>query len=422
MHLHFVFPRWTKLLEDYPQLQGRLSGYDLGSFRMAGLGIPAAAAALPAGHTVTVADENVAPVDLALRPDLVGISFFTPQAARAYEIADAFRARGVPVIGGGIHPTMAPDDARPHFDALVRGPVEGLWPELLRDAAQRAWRPVYSGGRPDLFPPPRRDLFAASTYLRAGIVQTARGCPRGCPFCVVPGAYGGALHFKPVPDVLDDIRGLELPCFYFADENLLFSDPANRAYTQALFGALRDARLPKVFFLAAYPFMLRDLAPGDIDLLAGAGCRQLYLILGLQDPLQRELRDPVLRARLQELRDVGVETMATFTLGHEEDPPATEPLILEFSAATRSNLAEFTLWTPYPGTPVFQTLEKNGLLLSKDWKMYNGAHVVFRPLHEPPEALQERYLALWLRFYGEISPFDMRQRVVKGFGSRILSP
>ncbi|NCC50527.1 MAG: hypothetical protein EOM20_04850, partial [Spartobacteria bacterium] len=361
MHLHFIFPRWKKILEDCPTLKETISGRQVGSFQMAGLGIPAAAAAVPEGHVITLVDEHIEAVDYGVDADLVCLSFFTPQATNAYAIAERFRARGRAVLAGGIHPTMATEDTLRHVDAVLRGPVEGLWERILADLQAGRLQRVYEGSATAVFSQPRRELFRDSGYLRAGIVQTARGCDMGCPFCVVPRCNGPRIVFKPVEDVIADIQGMPFPCFYFADENLLFHDARNHDYRNTLLKRMIEERIRKVFFLAAYPFMLRDLSGEDLDLLVRAGCRQIYLVLGLAAGLCRELPDPALVNALLRLRDAGMETMAAFTLGNDaDDPERVEEVIARFSAQSRANLGEFTIFTPFPGTADFERMRREG--------------------------------------------------------------
>ncbi|MDD4734860.1 MAG: radical SAM protein [Kiritimatiellae bacterium] len=422
MHIHFIYPRWKKLLEDFPELRETLSGREVGTFCMAGLGIPTAAAAIPPDHTVSMTDEHVEPVDYAVHADLIALSFFTPQASNAYAIADRFRAAGRTVVAGGIHPSMNPEETLLHADAVITGPSEGVWESLLEDFLHGRMQRLYRGTPNAPFAQPRRELFRASGYLRAGIVQTARGCDVRCPFCVVHEYNGPGIIRKPIPEVLDDLRRLPFPCFYFADENLLFSNPSDRAYRHDLFDAMKAENIRKAFFFAAYPFMLRGLLSEDIQRLAKAGCRQIYLVLGLFDPLCRELTNESLIESMRRLQDAGIETMASFTIGHEEDDPAqTDDLITAFASRSHLNLAEFIIWTPFPGTPVFQQLEKEGRILTRDWSLYNGAHPVFRPLRETPEALRRRFIHLWRVFYEKLDTFNVNQRYAKGFSTRIFN-
>lgn len=420
MRLYFVFPRWTKLLEDHPGLREVVSGYDIGNFRMVGLGLAAAAGAVPEEHEVVLCDQHVEEPDFSVEADVVCIGFFTPQATNAYELAAKFREAGKVVIGGGIHPTVVPEDAEPHFDALLCGPAEGAWEEILEDLAAGKLRKRYEGNRQARFAQPRRELFKNSGYLRAGVVQTARGCGVDCPFCVVPKNAGLGVVLRPVEEVLEDIAKLRFPCFFFADENLLFPDVRNREYRMRLFGAMKEAGNRKVSFIAGYPQFVRMLKSDEIGLMAGARMQQIYLVLGLRRSLAEELTDRVLVEKMQELREAGVEVMASFNLGNDEDREPVEEKIARFCEATQSNLAEFIIHTPFPGTPMFEEMEREGRLLTRDWSKYNGANVVFVPRWESPEALLERYLGLWRRFYGEINQREVSERYVRAFGGGII--
>ena len=420
MHFHFVFPRWQKLLEDHPDLRDIVSGYDVGNFRMAGLGLATAAGAVPPGHTIALLDENVVEADFEIDADLVCIGFFTPQATNAYNLADAFRKAGRKVIGGGIHPTVATSDALPHFDAILRGPAEGAWEEIIRDLEAGELKPVYSGDAHAPFARPRRDLFKDSGYLRAGTIQTSRGCHGACPYCVLPEHAGSEIVFRPIDEVLDDISSLPFPCFFFADENLLFPDAANREYRMELFSRLVEARNRRISFVAGYPQFVRQLRSDEIALMARGRMQQIYLVLGLKQSLACDLQDNILIEKVIELKAAGIEVMASFNLGNDEDPQPVEAGIADFCAATRTNLAEFIIHTPFPGTPQFTQMEDEGRLLTRDWSKYNGANVVFSPLHESPEALLNRYLALWRWFYSDINQEQVSARYVRAFGGGFM--
>ena len=422
MHFHFVFPRWQKLLEDHPDLRDVVSGYDVGNFRMAGLGLATAAGAVPPGHTVSLFDQNIGEPRFDIDADLVCIGFFTPQATNAYRLADAFRGAGKKVIGGGIHPTVATEDALPHFDAILRGPAEGAWEEIIRDFEAGALKPVYDGDPCAPFARPRRDLFKDSGYLRAGVVQTARGCPAACPYCVLPNHAGAQTIFRPLDEVLEDIEALPFPCFFFADENLLFPDAENREYRMQLFTRLIEARNRRISFIAGYPQFVRQLRSDEIALMARARMQQIYLVLGLKQSLANDLNDGVLRDKIVELKAAGIEVMASFNLGNDEDALPLKEEIAAFCTSTKTNLAEFIIHTPFPGTPQFEQMESEGRLLTRDWSKYNGANVVFSPLHESPESLLGRYRALWRWFYSDINQDQVSARYVRAFGSGFMRP
>jgi radical SAM superfamily enzyme YgiQ (UPF0313 family) len=421
LRIRFVFPRWRKLLDDHEDLKEVLSGSDVATFRMAGLGLATAAGAVPEGHAIACTDENVAPLPEDLEADLVALSFFTPQAPRAYEVADACRRRGVPVVAGGIHPTALPREALERCDAVVRGPAEGLWPRILDDLrAGRLRGRVYEGRADAPFAVPRRDLFSGSSYLRCDIVQTARGCPAGCGFCVLPCTLGAREHRKDPAAVARDVASLRHLCCFWADESLLFDGPEPRAWRRALRRELEAARVRRAGFIAVYPRFVRALADEDWEDAAALGLRQVYLVLGLMGPLARELRDPGLLEAVDRMHRHGIDTLATFTLGHDADPPEDEGVIAGFCARTGANLAEFTIAVPFPGTPRFERLSREGRLLHRDWSRYNGAHAVFAPLRERPEDLEARYRRLWRGFYGRLDGERVVRRYARGFGADIL--
>lgn len=421
MRLHFVFPRWRKLLDDHEDLRDVLSGSDVATFRMAGLGLATAAGAVPEGHELSCSDENVARMPDDVEADLVCLSFFTPQATRAYELAAHCRRRGIPVLAGGIHPTAMPQEALQHCDAVVTGPAEGLWPEILEDLRAGRLRGRLYRGRPDApFAVPRRDLFAASRYLRCDVVQTARGCATACGFCVLPTTAGVCEHQKDPAAVAEDIAGTRQQCCFYADETFLFNGPQHRAWRRALRRELEAARVRRTGFIAIYPRFVKVLAEEDWEDVAAIGLRQVYLVLGLMAPLGKELRDDGIREAIARMGRHGMETMATFTLGHDADPPEDEKLIPAFCADTGINLAEFTISVPFPGTPRFDRMERAGRLLHRDWARYNGAHAVYRPLRESPQALEERYRRLWRVFYSGLDEHDVVKRYARGFGADIL--
>ena len=387
---------------------------------MVGLGLSTAAGAIPAGHQITLTDQNVAEVDYSVKPDLVCLGFFTPQATNAYLIAKRFREKGVKVIAGGIHPTMVPKECSAHFDAVVTGPVEGLWKEILSDLKQGRLKPLYQGNKLAPFAQARRDLFAGSDYLKAGVIQTSRGCAVNCPFCVVPSCYGGKTVFRPVSDVIADIENLHFPCFFFADENLLFSEIEQKDYTRELLRLMIKGKNRRISFVASYPSFIKAVDNYDWMLFSKARLKQVYLVLGLMQPLSTELTDAELWRAIKRMKTYGIEVLASFTVGNPCETANIEPLIDLFCEQNEINLAEFTLYTPFPGTSLFKRLKSEGRILTERWECYNGANVVFKPINKAPEELEALYLRLWQRFYTGISHSVIYSHYVKGFGGSIL--
>ena len=173
-------------------------------------GLLAVAGATPRGrYDVVLTDENIETIDFELRADLVGISAMTSYVNRGYEIADAFRARGVPVAMGGIHPSFMPHEALTHCDAVVIGEAELVLERLLDDLEHGRMRGVYRADRlhpMDGLPMPRYDLVKRNRYLNSTFVQTSRGCSQGCTFCCEPLMYGLKARYRPVAEVIREVE------------------------------------------------------------------------------------------------------------------------------------------------------------------------------------------------------------------------
>jgi hypothetical protein len=191
---------------------------------------------------IRLIDEGIEDVDLSLEADLVGMTVITGSAMRAYELAAHFRSRGIPVVLGGPHITLIPDDAAPHADAIVAGYAEDTWPELLRDFAAGRMKARYTqapglslAGRPF----PRRDMIQKSGYVTTHVFEATRGCVHSCDFCVVPFAWGVKPFQKPVEEIVADIRQHWAKKIIFIDLNLI----ADKEYAARLFEALIPLKL-----------------------------------------------------------------------------------------------------------------------------------------------------------------------------------
>ena len=199
------------------------------------LGLGILAALTPPGDEVIYTDELVKsfdPTSDLKDVDLVGISVDSKTARRSYDIADAYRRKGVPVVLGGIHPTACPEEAAAHADAVVVAKAEDLWPQLVEDVRRRALKPMYGPGMPDLAGRPfaRRELFRGRRYIPFQVVQTMRGCPYPCEFCSVSTANGTTMRFRPVDEVLAELRTVGR-LVMFADDNVMI----HRGYSRDLF-------------------------------------------------------------------------------------------------------------------------------------------------------------------------------------------
>lgn len=345
-------------------------------------------------------DEGIADVPLELDADLVGLTVITGTAGRAYELADHFRKRGIAVVLGGPHVTLIPDDAQPHADAVVTGYAEDTWPQLLRDFVSGQLRPRYDQA-PGLDladrPRPRRDLLPSRHYLTNNVFEATRGCIHNCDFCVVPAAWGRKPYQKPVEQVAADIRHHGGQTIIFIDLNLI----ADRDYAKRLFTALIPL---KVQWYGLATVLLAD----DLELLelaARSGCRGL--LMGLESISPQNLRQnhkgfnsPEKYFQVVErLHEHRIALQGCFVFGLDHDEPDIFLKTAEFAVQARIDLPRFAIVTPFPNTALYRRLLSEGRLLTKNWELYDGQHVVFRPARLSVQELQEGTEAAWKHAY-----------------------
>ena len=391
MKLLLVSPGWPK---------GRLWG-ELG-FKFPSLSLAAIAAATPAGCEVLFCDENLEPLNLEADADLVGITAMTPQAPRAYEIAAAFRARGIPVVMGGFHASNLPDEALCHVDAVVVGEGEAVWPRLVADFLLGKLQRRYQASslvRMAAVPEARRDIYSGRNYLLTNTIQTTRGCPHDCEFCSVTSFYGRRYREKPLDLVLAELESLKKngSFVFFVDDNLV----ANRRYALALFSAMRGMELK---WLSHSPI---DFAqdPALMRAAGAAGCFGMFV--GFESLNQKTLvsigkQTNVASCYLEHakvFRDNGIGILGSFVLGCDGDTPAIFEPILRFCEEARLEAAIFPILTPYPGTKVRERLEAEGRITSNDWRDYDMGHVTFVPRGMTAEELQAGHDWLNRSFY-----------------------
>jgi len=355
----------------------------------------------PRDWDVRIIDEAVETVDLDLDATLVGITVMTPLAPRAYELADHFRGRKIPVVLGGIHPTVLPDEALEHADAVVVGEAEDVWGEVLRDAVRRRLRGIYrSPRRPDLvgLPLPRRDLFKEGAYLTTATVQTSRGCPFSCDFCSVTRFFGRTYRWRPVDEVVREVLGLAQKVVLFVDDNI-FGAPAR---ARELFERLTPLGVTWVGQSSINIARNVEL----LKLAARSGCRGLFV--GLESLVPDNLRQigKSLLNRVQDYResisriqDQGIGVEGAFIFGFDHDDPGVFARTVEFARRVRLAAAQFGILTPFPGTPLRERLEREKRIVDSDWGRYTISNVVFRPVRMSVEALQSGFEWAYRSFY-----------------------
>ena len=345
-------------------------------------------------------DEGISDVPLDLDADLIGLTVITGTAMRAYELADFFRQRGITVVLGGPHITLIPEDAAPHADAVVVGYAEDSWPQLLRDFAAGRLKPRYdqSPGL-DLADRPfaRRELLPGSHYLTNNVFEATRGCIHNCDFCVVPTAWGRKPYQKPVEQVTADIHQHGARKLIFVDLNLI----ADRDYARRLFISLIPLR---VQWYGLATVLLAD--DGELLELAGrSGCKGLLMGLESISPLNlrqnhKGFNSPDKFARVVErLHEHGIALQGCFVFGLDHDEPDVFLKTAEFAVQAKIDLPRFAIVTPFPNTPLYKRLVAEDRILTRNWELYDGQHVVFRPAKLSVEELQMGTEAAWKHAY-----------------------
>jgi radical SAM superfamily enzyme YgiQ (UPF0313 family) len=366
------------------------------------LGLATLAAYLDPEDEAVIVDEHVEPIVTRGRPDLVAIQVYITNARRAYALADAYRARGVFVVLGGLHVTSLPDEAAAHADAIFLGPGEQTFPRFLADfrAGRAQRRYVSTAGRTlDRLPPIRRDLIRRRSYLVPNSIVVTRGCPQHCDFCYKDAFFEGGRSFytQRVDDALAEIARLPGRHLYFLDDHL-FGD---RRFAAALFDGMRG--MGRVFQGAA---TVDAILRGDtVERAAEAGLRSLFVGFETLAPAnlvhsnkrQNLGRDYAAVAR--RLHDLGIMINGSFVFGMDDDEPSVFRRTVDWAIAHGITTATFHIQTPYPGTRLFARMEAEGRLLTRDWDRYDTRQVVYRPARLTPEALKAGYDWAYREFY-----------------------
>jgi len=369
--------------------------------RFSVLSLTTVAALTPARHEVTLCDENVSALDFDQDVDVVGVSFMTALAPRAYEIAAQFRGRGRVTVAGGYHPTLRPEEAARHFDAVVAGEAEGSWQRVLADI--EAGRPlgVYRRDQPcdgAEIPAPRRDLTNATErhYVTTHAVQTGRGCSHACRYCSIAAFFRGSQRNRPLARVMEEVRSAPRD-FMFVDDNII----ADREYARELFRALKP--LGKRW-VSQCSIEIAD----DADLLRlarEAGCRGLFVgveTLSAENlaEMEKGFNDSRgYRRKIAAIRRSGIGVVAGVIVGLDHDDAAVFERTLAFLNKTGIDAAQVNILTPLPGTPLYDDFERQGRIVDRDWSHYDFRHCVIRPARMSGQELQDGADWLYARFY-----------------------
>ena len=377
------------------------------------LGLLTLAGMTPRRHTISYIEvPDIAQMgQLPAGFDLVAISSYSAQIDEAYELARRYTAAGIRTVIGGPHVSARPDEAAQHCEAVVVGEGETFWPQVLEDAEAGRLQPRYQEPR-DAFemidaPVPAFELLDISKYNRL-TVQTSRGCPHHCEFCAGSVVLTGGYKQKPIAKVLNEIERIqaiwERPFIEFADDNTF----VDRAYWRELLPALRGKHLRW--------FAETDLSVADdarlLELMRETGCAQV--LVGLESPAETGLaglelrsdwklrRFPRYKEAIRAIQSHGITVNGCFVLGLDGHTPDVFGQVMDFVRETGLYEVQITLQTPFPGTPLYERLEREGRLIEPtNWKTCTLFDINFRPLGMSVDELRQGFRKLAVELYSE---------------------
>ena len=374
------------------------------SWKMEPLALGVLAALTPKGVRLSFYDDRLEGIPYDRPADLVAINVETYTARRAYQIAQRFRERGVPVVLGGYHPTLMPDEAGLYADSVLVGEAEGVWGRICRDAAGGELKKIYraspqtslNGVLPD------RSIFRDKKYLPLTLVESARGCRYACQFCSVTSFYQQTYRPRPISAIIQDIKRSKKNFVFFVDDNIVC-----------------DFERAKMLFRALQPLKIRWISQGSIDMAADpemltlmktSGCRGVLIgfeslnkanlaQMGKQWNVQHRSYEEALKR----FRDNGLVVYGTFVFGYDQDTRETIQQTLQFAVQQKLFLAAFNHLVPFPGTPLYRRYREEKRLLSGAWWLdpdYKFGDVAFQPKQMSPAELSQSCLDARRQFYG----------------------
>ena len=378
------------------------------------LGLLTVAGLTPAGWDITIIDENLGVPDYSAlpQPDLVGITAFTSQSSRAYDVAADFRRLGVPVVMGGIHATMCQEEALQYVDAVVTGEAENVWQDVLHDARQHQLKRTYSGGYADMrhIATARHDLL--NTGYTFGAIQTTRGCPLNCSFCSVSAFNGNRYRHRPIDQVIAELKLIQEKWVLIVDDNLIGTTSSHIEQAKKLFRAMIKAKLGKQW-IGQVTVNMAD----DEELLAlavQAGCRGVFI--GFESPTAKGLEEVGkkfnllkgrnFRSSVRRIQRHKILVVGSFIMGLDTDEPGIGRQIAKAAGRYGVDILNALFLTPLPGTRLWDKMKSQNRIAAddfpEDWKYYtlgfptaSYMHLSWADILEEMNSCDRRFYSRW---------------------------
>ncbi len=402
-----------KIMLVMPQPDHRKTVFD--KFMYPSLTLQQIAGITPRHHFVKLIDERYENINFHENFDLIGISITTYSALRGYGIADAFRKNGIPVVFGGYHASLLPEEAKKHADSVVIGEAEHTWPQLLKDLENGKLKKFYFNKevvKAKEIPPARHDIGIYTPFKEA--IQASRGCPVGCEFCAMSVVEGNTFRGRPVDNVVEEMKSIRAKRIFFVDASLT----NNPKYSKQLFKRLKEVNKKFKCFGNINVFVRDDKF---LQLASEAGVTRWYI--GIESISQHNIDQAgkgtnkvknYIKA-IRKIKDHGMMVTGFFMFGFDNDTTYVFDKTLKFIKNLNLDSVAFSALTPFPGTKLAERFENEGRILTKVWSRYNEGIVNIKPKQMTEEELYDGINNLSREYFSYI---NMLRRSIQGLKTR----
>ncbi len=416
MQIELIAPTWIQKVHTKRAKRAKI-------FNIPPLGLLNVATVTPPQIKVHLTNENVEPIDFEKNVDLVGITTMTSAAPRAYEIADRFKKKGIPVVLGGPHVSVLPEEGLEHANAVIVGEAEGAWEKMLDDFIREGEKGLKKIYKNEKFPPfseipfPRWDILKENTYIANKVFHLTRGCPHNCSFCSVTELFGRKIRYRSIDKVVDFIKthkgkGLKGKLFVFLDDNVM----GNRKYAKELFKALIPL---KIFWMSQAS--VNSAYDEELLKLAGkSGCKALFV--GFETVSESALEEVgksqnevgFYKEAVKRFHRHGIFLHGAFMFGMDSHDKDIFKETVDFINKAKLDSIQFSILTPLPGTKFYHEIESEGRIFDRDWSNYDCGHVVFKPKKMSPAELDSGYAWAYVKCFSFYSIFKRLTGVFSG--------